>query len=79
MAVHIATVFRQSPPDPKERKQERQETMDFEYSDKSKALGEKLNKFMDDVIYPAETVDEEQMAAAKDRWQLPPVMEECLS
>ena len=28
--------------------------MDFEYSDRTKALLEKLNKFMDEVIYPAE-------------------------
>ncbi len=49
--------------------------MDFEYSDRSKALVEKLNKFMDEVIYPAEPVYEEQMEKAKDRWQLPPVLE----
>ena len=51
--------------------------MDFEYSDRTKALLEKLNKFMDEVIYPAEPVYEEQLNSAKDRWQLPPVMEEC--
>ena len=51
--------------------------MDFEYSDRSKALLEKLNKFMDEVIYPAEPIYEEQMESAKDRWQLPPVIEEC--
>jgi acyl-CoA dehydrogenase len=51
--------------------------MDFEYSDRSKALLEKLNKFMDEVIYPAEPVYEEQMEKAKDRWQLPKVLEEC--
>ena len=51
--------------------------MDFEYSDRSKALLEKLNKFMDEVIYPAEPVYEEQMEKAKDRWQLPPVLEQC--
>src|SRR5579883_313010 len=51
--------------------------MDFEYSDRTKELQEKLLKFMDDVIYPAETVYEEQLNASKDRWQLPPVMEEC--
>ena len=32
---------------------------------------------MDEVIYPAETVYEEQMEKAKDRWQLPPVLEDC--
>ena len=51
--------------------------MDFEYSDRSKALLEKLNKFMDEVIYPAEPIYEEQMEKAKDRWQLPPIIEEC--
>jgi acyl-CoA dehydrogenase len=51
--------------------------MDFEYSDRTKALVEKLNKFMDEVIYPAEPVYEEQMEKAKDRWQLPKVIEEC--
>ena len=48
--------------------------MDFEYSDRTKELQEKLLKFMDEVIYPAESVYEEQMNAAKDRWQLPPVL-----
>ena len=51
--------------------------MDFEYSDRTKALLEKLNKFMDEVIYPAEPVYEEQMEKAKDRWQLPKVLEVC--
>ena len=51
--------------------------MDFEYSDRTKALLEKLNKFMDEVIYPAEPVYEEQMEKAKDRWQLPKVIEDC--
>jgi alkylation response protein AidB-like acyl-CoA dehydrogenase len=32
---------------------------------------------MDEVIYPAEPVYEEQMEKAKDRWQLPPVLEDC--
>jgi len=51
--------------------------MDFEYSDRSKELVEKLSKFMDEVVYPAEPVYEEQMERAKDRWQLPPVLESC--
>src|SRR6201994_3751831 len=72
MAVHIATDFRQSPP-----QQDRETAMDFEYSDRTKELQEKLLKFMDDVIYPAESVHEEQREKARDRWQLPPVLEEC--
>ncbi|QQS14961.1 MAG: acyl-CoA dehydrogenase family protein [Rhodospirillales bacterium] len=50
--------------------------MDFEYSDRTKELAEKLTKFMDECVYPAEPVYEEQMEKAKDRWNLPPVMEE---
>src|SRR6478736_9181374 len=72
MAVHIATEFRQSPP-----QHAREMEMDFEYSERSKELMEKLTKFMDEVIYPAETVYEEQLNSAKDRWQLPPVLEQC--
>src|SRR5438874_10052405 len=72
MAVHISGVFRQSPASTQGEK-----AMDFEYSDRSKALLEKLHKFMDEVIYPAEPVYEEQMEKAKDRWQLPPVIEQC--
>src|SRR6478735_8741805 len=72
MAVHIAMLFRQSPPQHPGRG-----TMDFEYSDRTKELQEKLLKFMDEVIYPAEPVYEEQMEKAKDRWQLPPVLEQC--
>ena len=51
--------------------------MDFEYSERSKELMERLTKFMDEVIYPAEPLYEEQMEKAKDRWQLPPVLETC--
>src|SRR5689334_23787719 len=72
MAVHIATDFRQSPP-----QHDRETGMDFEYSDRTKELQEKLLKFMDDVIYPAESVYEDQLNASKDRWQLPPVLEQC--
>ena len=51
--------------------------MDFEYTDRTKELLERMHKFMDEVIYPAEEVYEQQMETAKDRWSLPPVMEEC--
>ena len=50
--------------------------MDFEYSERTKGLIEKVQKFMDDVIYPAEHIYHEQLEKQKDRWQLPPVMEE---
>ncbi len=50
--------------------------MDFEHSDRTKDLLERLGKFMDEVVYPAEEVYDQQLEDAKDRWQLPPVMEE---
>src|SRR5258708_14118411 len=53
----------------------RERKMDFEYPDRTKALLEKLHKFMDEVIYPAEPVYEEQMEKAKDRCHLPPLID----
>ena len=50
--------------------------MDFDYSDKVKALREKLTDFMDRHVYPAESVHEEQRTASGDKHFHPPVMEE---
>ena len=50
--------------------------MNFETSDKVTRLEAQLRDFMDREVYPAEAVFERQMAKAKDRWQVPPVMEE---
>ena len=50
--------------------------MDFEPSARTRELAEKLRGFMAREIYPAERAWEEQLAAAADRWQPPPVMEE---
>ena len=50
--------------------------MDFELSDKVKRLQARLQEFMDREVYPAEAVFERQMAEARDRWQIPPIMEE---
>ncbi len=71
MAVHIATVFGQSPPQHTGR-----ERWISNIPTGPRSCVEKLNKFMDEVIYPAEPVYEEQMEKAKDRWQLPTVIEE---
>ena len=49
--------------------------MDFEYSDRTKALIEKLNKYMDEVVYPAESVYDAELET-HGRWKQPPVMEE---
>ena len=39
--------------------------MDFEYSDRTKDLIERVQKFMDDVIYPGEKIYHEQLEASK--------------
>jgi acyl-CoA dehydrogenase len=50
--------------------------MDFEPSEKVRRLQAQLQAFMDREVYPAETVYERQLAAAADRWQPPPVLED---
>lgn len=50
--------------------------MYFEHSDKVKELMEKLTNFMEEYIYPNETVYEEQLRESEDRWDTPPIMEE---
>ncbi len=48
--------------------------MDFEYSDKVKGLLERLKKFMDDRVYPAEQTFHEQLL--EDCWGEPPILAE---
>ncbi len=50
--------------------------MNFEYSDKVKALQARLTAFMEEVVYPNERTYYEQLNTAADRWQIPPIMEE---
>ncbi|MDQ0339945.1 acyl-CoA dehydrogenase [Caldalkalibacillus uzonensis] len=50
--------------------------MHFEYSDKVKKLQKELQEFMHEVVYPNESVFEEQLANSESRWQIPPVLEE---
>lgn len=50
--------------------------MNFEYSDHVKKLQDKLNSFMDEVVYPNEKVYGQQLNAGNSRWEIPPVMEE---
>ncbi|MBA6233835.1 MULTISPECIES: acyl-CoA dehydrogenase family protein [unclassified Colwellia] len=47
--------------------------MDFEYSDKVKALIKRVNLFMDTYVYPAEQEMHEQVTQAP--WSTPPLME----
>ncbi|HEY7565341.1 MAG TPA: acyl-CoA dehydrogenase family protein [Acidimicrobiia bacterium] len=50
--------------------------MDFAYSPKVEALREKLSAFMDEHVYPAEPVYEEQMGSSGDPHHFPPVIEQ---
>lgn len=50
--------------------------MDFEYSEKTKALLPKLTDFMERYVYPAEKVFDEQVEASGDKHFHPPIMEE---
>ncbi len=50
--------------------------MDFELSDRCQELRERLLAFMDEHVYPAESVYHEQLVASGDPHSDPPVMEE---
>ncbi|MEN6543511.1 acyl-CoA dehydrogenase family protein [Parvibaculum sp.] len=53
--------------------------MDFEYSDKTKELMARLNRFMDEHIYPNEKTYDAQMAAFRAQgnpWQVPQILED---
>ena len=50
--------------------------MDFEFSDRCKDLRERLLAFMDEHVYPAEPVYEDQLRASGNPHFHPPVMEE---
>jgi acyl-CoA dehydrogenase len=50
--------------------------MDFSYSKKVEDLRVRLNAFMDEFVYPNETIYHQQVEAAEDRWTNPPIMEE---
>ena len=48
--------------------------MNFEHSDKVKAVARQVQAFMDEHVYPAESIYEEEVQAS--RWEQPRVMEE---
>ena len=50
--------------------------MDFELSDRCKEFQERLQAFMDEHVYPAEAVYEEQLQASGDPHHQPAIMEE---
>lgn len=47
----------------------------FELSDKASQIRERLVAFMDQHIYPNESLFREQIATAEDRWAPPPILE----
>src|SRR6266568_1815546 len=49
--------------------------MDFAFSPHADELRKELLAFMDDYVYPAEPVHEQQMAASGERYFHPPIME----
>ena len=50
--------------------------MDFEYSERCQEFRARLTEFMDELVYPAESVYEQQLQAAGDPHAQPVVMEE---
>lgn len=50
--------------------------MDFAFDAKTEELRERLNTFMDEVIYPAEPIAHQQLADAPDVWGPPPILED---
>jgi len=50
--------------------------MDFAFDPTTLELRERLLRFMDELVYPAEPRFHEEVAGAGDRWQTPPVVEE---
>ena len=50
--------------------------MYFEYSDKVKDLIARVEDFMENEVYPAESVHHQQVASGASRWEVVPVMEE---
>jgi acyl-CoA dehydrogenase len=50
--------------------------MDFTYSDKVKALQQRVQAFMDEYIYANEETYVTQLNTQGNRWQIPPIMEQ---
>jgi acyl-CoA dehydrogenase len=50
--------------------------MEFAHSDRAREFGQRLTEFMDERVYPAEAVYEQQMREAGDPHVQPPVLEE---
>lgn len=53
--------------------------MNFDYSDKTKELLERLESFMEEYVYPNEATYYRQIDTSPDRWSIPPVIDELKS
>jgi acyl-CoA dehydrogenase len=53
--------------------------LEFEYSERAKDLVRKVEAFMDEVVYPNETVYEKQLGESKEFGSTPPVMFQMMS
>ncbi len=50
--------------------------MEFAYDERTEELRTRIAQFLDEHVYPAETVLAEQIAASEDPWATPPVVED---
>jgi acyl-CoA dehydrogenase len=50
--------------------------MDFAFDQKTVELGERLQAFMDEFVYPAERLFRDQIELAENPWATPPIIEE---
>lgn len=50
--------------------------MEFQFSDKAKRLMEQVGAFMEQYVYPNESVYEEQLGEGPSRWRIPPIIDE---
>jgi len=54
----------------------RGEVVIFEFSEKTRELRERLEAFMEELVYPNERTFHEQVESGEDRWNTPPIIEE---
>jgi acyl-CoA dehydrogenase len=54
----------------------RGEVVIFEFSEKTRELRERLEAFMEELVYPNEKTFHEQVESGEDRWSTPPIIEE---
>ena len=75
-ACRAATHVRSRLAGPRKPRPEGKNAMDFAYTEKVEQLRARLLAFFDEHIYPNEHLHHHQIAAAPDRWQPVPIIEE---